>query len=60
MTNYDGSRAAVFDIVGDSPGLSNRGPALVGFSIVDARTAMPLLLVYEQASSIRLERISCS
>ena len=60
MTNYNGSRAAVFDIVRDAPGLSGNEPILVGFSIVDARTAMPILLVYRQASSIRLERISCS
>jgi hypothetical protein len=60
MTNYDGRAGAVFDIMRDSPGLSSNEPSLVGFSIVDVRTAMPILFVYSQASAIHLERISCS
>jgi hypothetical protein len=61
VTSYNGMQAALFDIeyIGphDHP---EYGPPLVGFIIVDAQTAMPILLAFKSGTEKHFEQISCS
>jgi hypothetical protein len=65
VANYNGTSAAILDLQRNVPGLPDYGPILMGFSIVDAQTAMPILKVFRtgnpgQYTQSRLEQISCS
>jgi hypothetical protein len=60
ITDYHGVRAAVFDLTRDPPPGSTLRPLLVGFNIVDIRTAMPLYVGFKLGSTIQFRQIACS
>ena len=60
LTQVDGVDAAVFDLTRIFPNHPEYGPSLVGFSVVDLRTMMPIRLVLDAGTQVRLERTSCT
>jgi hypothetical protein len=59
VTRYGGKTAAVLDIEREMAAFKDRGPILIGMSIVDLRTSMPLLTVLDVGSHLRFEQIGC-
>lgn len=59
-TLFGGIRAGVLDLVRTQVTLPQYGPTVVGFSVVDLTTMLPLIVVIDSGSTYQLERISCS
>lgn len=60
-TFFDGVRAGVFDLVRFEPMNPLYGPPVIGCSIVDLSTTLPLLVVLDSSGSkYQFERVSCT
>lgn len=60
-TFFHGVRAGVFDLVRYSPMNPLYGPPVIGFSIVDLSTTLPLLVLLDSSGfKYQFERVSCS
>jgi len=57
VSYYRGKRVAVLDLLHTRP---SGNTVVVGFSLVDVQTALPIDLVFNSGSSIHLEQVSCS
>ena len=57
--DYQGNQVALLDLSRKMPGFENRGPIIVGFSLVDIRTSLPVLTVFDAGFHRTLERVSC-
>lgn len=55
LTQYRGTNAAVLDLARTVESMPRRGPVIVGFTIVDASTMMPLLAVLDAGYKYTLE-----
>lgn len=58
MMEFHGINSAVFDYVMATPSASRQQRVVSGFSIVDIRTMMPLLLVLDAGSEMQLIQTS--
>lgn len=60
-TFFDGVRAGVFDLVRYHPMNPLYGPPVIGFSIVDLSTTLPLLVVLDSSGfKYEFKRVSCT
>jgi hypothetical protein len=55
-TVFAGNQAVVLDLVA----AASTGDVLVGFNVVDVKTMLPLLYVFQTQNQIRYNRINCS
>ena len=60
VLDYNGTPAALLDLTRKMPGLESRGGILVGYSVVELRTGLPLLTAFDAGSHNKLQRHYCS
>lgn len=60
-TVFNGVHAAVFDLLPFTPMDPSHGPPVIGFSVVDLITMLPLLVIFDSyGSKYSFQRLACS